>query len=231
MANQPDLIKLAPTLSVEERYRILIPDCQRIMVGEKGLLSDSEIKALAYFEKPLLWEDYAMRIGIFKWSNLLWARDIDRERFAVGISLVLVSHQAMDVMRGMGEEMPDEQRNRQLETLRNYVVLAEEKLANFFAYREALVRLEQEVYGVPLLHEEDGKEMESCCKLIMGEIEHYNSALRGICEDKALKKYFKRIAPELDKYLVKTPAINEEKVEHIVKDIKSFAESDVNARK
>ena len=57
----PDLIRLAPTLSIEERYKIVIPDCLRMMNGENAILSAAEITALASFEKNAAWEQYALR--------------------------------------------------------------------------------------------------------------------------------------------------------------------------
>ena len=57
-----DLIKLAPTLSAEERYKMAISDFHKVLAGEKPILSEAECQAIRHFDNRAVWEDYAQRL-------------------------------------------------------------------------------------------------------------------------------------------------------------------------
>jgi hypothetical protein len=226
----PNLIQLAPTLSVEERYRIIVPDCYRVMAGEKGMLSVSEIDAITTFDKTAVWEQYALRVGMFKWAHILWLRDIQSEKFCACTCILLLNHQLWQVIWDGDEPLSKEQRAKELETLRKYVDMLQIKLGAFYAYREALARLQEELYGLPIFDEKTDESIQGFYKFVGDMLEIHNKTVRELCADKDTKRYFKQIASEMDLYLVKESLPTEASITELIDEVKSFAESDVKAR-
>jgi hypothetical protein len=58
----PNLAQLAPNLSAEERYKLISADILAQMDGEPPMLSESETKAMLWFESKAAWREYALRI-------------------------------------------------------------------------------------------------------------------------------------------------------------------------
>ena len=226
----PDLIKLAPTLSVEERYKIAIAECLRVMAGKPSVLSGSEIDAIASFEKTAAWELYALHIGMFKWVHILWIRDINAEKFSTCTCLLLLNHQLCRVILDGDEQMTKEARVEQLELLRKYVSILQEKLTDFYAYREALPRLKEELYGVPIFNEETETTIQGFYQFTDEMVVRHNTIVRDLCTEKSIKRYFKPIAQDMEFYLVKEPKPDEVAIAELVDEIKTWAESDVRAR-
>ena len=226
----PNLIKLAPTLSVEERYRIIVPDCYRVMAGEKGMLSVSEIDAITTFDKTALWEQYALRVGMFKWAHILWLRDIQSEKFCACTCILLLNHQLWQIIWDVDVPLTKEQRANELARLRKYVDMLQIKLGTFYAYREALVRLQEELYGVPIFDEKTDESIQGFYKFVGDMVEIHNKTVRDVCADKETKRFLKPIVSEMDLYIVKESKPTEAAITALIDEVKSFAESDVRAR-
>ena len=226
----PNLIKLAPTLSIEERYKIVIPDALRMMVGEKSLLSDSEVTALTSFEKNVVWEQYALRVGMFKWAHILWIRDINSEKFCACTCILLLNHQLWQVIQEVGDGATKEAREKGLASLSGYVATLQEKLADFYAYRDALIRLKEELYDVPIFAGETETTIQGFYQFVGEMVERHNDTIRELCTNKTIKRHFKAIAENIDLYLVKEPKPDEAAIAALVDEVRSFAESDVRAR-
>jgi len=228
--NTPDLIKLAPTLSVEERYKIVIPDCHRLMAGEKGLLSESEMKALTTFEKNAVWEQYALRVDKFKWAHILWIRDIQKEKFCACTCILLLNDALWRMISDEDESLGKDALADNLATVRKYVSLLQDKLANFYPYREALARLQEELYGMPIFDEETEATIRGFFQFVGDMIERHNKTIRELCVNKVTKRHFKLIAQDMDSYLVKEKKPDETAIAELIDEIACYAQSDVNAR-
>ncbi len=226
----PDLIKLAPTLSVEERYKIVVPDCLRMMNGEKGLLSETEIKALTSFEKNEVWAQYALRVGMFKWAHILWLRDIQKEKFCACTCILLLNEALWRMITDEDEALGKEALMDNLATVRKYVDLLQQKLAGFYPYREAMARLQEELYGIPIFNEDTGSTIREFFQHIGDMVERHNDTVRELCTNKDIKRHFKLIAQDMDRYLVKEPKPNEASIIELIDEARSYAESDVKAR-
>ena len=226
----PNLIKLAPTLSVEERYKIIVPECYRMFRGEKSLLSASEITALASFDKNSVWEQYALRFGMFKWAHILWIRDIQKEKFAACTCILLLNNAVWRMIRDEDEGLGKKALADNMETVRKYVDLLKKKLAAFYPYREALVRLQEELYDVPVFDKEREETIQGFFHVIGDTVEYHNKTIRLMCTDKAIKRHFKLIADDMDRYLVKETKPDETAIMELINEVRSYAESDVNAR-
>lgn len=226
----PNLIKLAPTLSIEERYKIVIPDALRMIKGEKGVLSDSEITALTSFEKNVVWEQYALRVGMFKWAHILWIRDINAEKFSVCTCLLLLNHQLWQVIREIDEGATKEDCAKGLESLSGYTATLKEKLADFYAYRDAMTRLQEELYDVPIFNGETEATIRGFYTFAHDMVERHNETVTLLCTDQKMKRHFKDMARDIDSYLVKEPKPDEAAVAELINEVRTWAESDVKAR-
>jgi len=226
----PNLIKLAPGLSVEERYKIVIPDGLRVMAGEKSLLSESEVKALVSFEKDAVWEQYALRIGMFKWAHILWLRDIEKEKFCACTCILLLNDALWRMITDEDESLGKEALADNLATVRKYVTVLEGKLADFYPYREALARLREELYDVPIFNETTEATIQGYFQFVGEMVKRHNDTIRELCTNKVTKRHFTLIKREMELYIVKEPKPEEAAIAELMNEVKSFAESDVKAR-
>lgn len=226
----PDLIKLAPTLSVEERYKIIIPDCFRMLRGEESVLSESEVVALTSFEKNAVWEQYALHVAMFKWAHILWVRDIQSEKFGACTAILLLNDALWRMIGDMDDGMEKEAVTDDRATLRKYVSVLQKKLPGFYAYREAILRLQEELYGVPIFDGEQAETIQGFFAFVGDMVKRHNDTVQMLCTDKKIKGHFKAIADDIDHYLVAEPKPEEVAIAELVDEVRSYAQSDVNAR-
>ena len=226
----PNLIKLAPSLTVEERYRIVIPDTQKIFMGEAGSLSESEIRALTYFDSRAAWEAYAYRFFQLWLAYLVWTRDISKEKYAVLARFLLAHHQLWQVIRDVDESASNEKKAEGLETLKKYVVALEEELVGFYAYREAILCVEQDLYGVSLFDEKTSARISNDYQTADNLIDDHNAIVRILCTNKAMKKHFKPIVQDMESFIINKPVAGGTAVDELVSDLKGLATTQVKSR-
>ncbi len=222
----PDLIKLAPTLSAEERYKLIVPDFHRELMGEKCVMSESERQAIIKFDNRAVWEEYACKVCMLQWANVLWRKDIEMERLRVfGCYLVLNHALERVILDGDDQSIPKDKRAGQFETLKDYVVMLETQSVEFYCYQEAIKKIEQELYSVPLFNEERKKQIAECYASADQSIDHHNEVIRGMCEMEIVKTYIKPIVRDMNSYLVKKPVPDAERVEQMVDEIRQIADA------
>ena len=135
-----------------------------------------------------------MRVGMFKWAHILWIRDINSEKFAACTTILLLNHQLWQVIRETDEGETKEAREKGLASLSNYVSLLQKKLADFYAYREALIRLKEELYDVPIFAGETETTIQGFYQFVGDMVERHNDTIRELCTNKTIKRHFKAIA-------------------------------------
>ena len=223
----PDLIKLAPTLSAEERYKLIVPDLHRTLMGEKCLISESERQSIIKFDKRVVWEEYTRNICILQWATTLWQRDIETERLrAFALSLNLSHTLERVLVDGDDKSISKEKRTGQFEKLKKYVAMLEEQSVEFYAYREAINKVEQELYGVPLFNEKEKNSIASCYEMVDELFEHNTSTIRVMCENKIIKNSIKPIVQDMESYLAKKPVPDPATIEQIVNEVREIADSE-----
>lgn len=222
-----EIIKLAPTLSAEERYKLAISDFHRVLAGEKPILSEAECQAIRYFDNRAVWEEYTHSVCMLQWADTLWSKDIETEKLRVFAISLLLNH-AMEriLVDGDDRSIPEERRSRQLEDLKKYAAMLGAHSAEFYVYPEAIKKIEQELYGVPLFNEKKMKRIVNYYEMADDLLEDYNEKIRAMCRNKILKKYFKPIVSDMESYIVKKPIPNPAMVEQMVDDIRQIAESE-----
>jgi len=78
--NTPDLIKIAPELSAEERYKIMTADWMAKANGEPQVMTDSERRAMVRFPTNAMWKEYATNVLTFKMANTYWTSEIQIDK-------------------------------------------------------------------------------------------------------------------------------------------------------
>jgi hypothetical protein len=223
----PDLIKLAPTLSVEERYKLIVPDFQRVMAGEKELLSESEQNAITFFEKKEDWQVYVHKICLLQWANILWQRDIETEKLrALACSLMLSHALEKLLIDGDDKSISKEKRDGQFEQVKQCVARFEKQSVEFYAYPLAIKKIEQELYSMPIFDEKRGKRIASYYEAVDDMIEHHNESVRIFCGNPIIKKTIKPVVQDMGKYIVKKQIPDSALVDIICEEIRHIADGE-----
>jgi hypothetical protein len=224
----PDLIKLAPTLSAEERYKLIVSDFHRALMEEKELIAESERQAIITFNNNrAVWEEYTRNICMLQWENALWPRDIEAEKLRVFACSLLLSHALEKVLfHGDDHSISKEKRATQFESLKEYVAMFETQSMDFYAYPEAIKKIEQELYGVPIFHEEKKNRIASYYEAVDDLIEHHNKTIHTICGHKIIKKCINPMVRDMESYLVKKSIPDEKLIEKILDEVRHIAESE-----
>lgn len=223
----PNLIQLAPTLSAEERYRLVVPDMHRELMGEKPLISESERQAITHFEDRKLWEEYTGRICMLQWAQALWPKDVETEKLRVIAHYLMLSHSFDRLIRDGDQQVPKGKRAKQFETLKEHAAQIGEQSVHFYAYREAFEKIKQELCGVPLLNEKWMADITEDYTLVDEMIEHYNDLVRKVCVVVVIRKTIGPIVRDMESYLVKKPMPDAAMVERIVDEIRHIAGSEM----
>ena len=223
----PDLVKLAPTLSAEERYRLVVPDMQRELMGEKPLISESERQAITHFEDRAVWEEYTRKICMLQWAQALWPKDVETEKLRVIVHDMELSHSFDRLIRDGDQQVPKGKRAAQFEALKEHAAQVGQQSVHFYAYREAFEKIKQELCGVPLLNEKWMADITEDYTLVDETIEHYNDLVRKVCAVVVIRKTIGPIVRDMESYLVKKPIPDPTMVEWIVDEIRQIAGSEM----
>ena len=182
----PNLAILAPSLSAEERYRLIVPDYHNDLMGKATILSESERQAITKFENRGAWEEYTRGICMLKWVNVLWMQDIETEKLrAVALSLI-VGYEMERVLKEADEPMPEKMRAAHYAKLREYIASFEEGSTQFYAYRAVVEMIEGELYGVPILNDEKKKMLTKYYEQVDSLFDLHTGRIRTICGNKIL---------------------------------------------
>lgn len=222
-----EILKIAPTLSAEERLRLVVPDVHRLIAGEKPVLSEPEFAAIRRCPTKETWKEYAYRVMLLKWADTVWLRDWETERLRVLCLLTVLRYE----MRLVGlTDGGDESEDGSLETIRKIVAGANERAKDFFAYREAVPLLEREVYGLPLFGEATKTRMTESYEHVENTISLHNETVRGIVGIPGTEEFLKPMIEETENYLIREPVPDPELVGKMVADIREIAEADLRTR-
>ena len=225
-----DLIKLAPTLSAKERLKLVIASLQKEMEGGQSIITESERQALLRFEDRKMYEEYTSRVMLFRWANIIWVREIETEKLRVcALYIVLTDTLKMTLMSEDGTST-----NKKIEQLfektNRHVAALRKATEVFYAYREAIAELEQELDGVSLFDRKTMSNISRCYELTEELFKFYNDFINDMCKLCAKEKCLKPILKNKDGYLIKVPTPSRESVKELVSHIKELAESDMGTR-
>jgi hypothetical protein len=222
-----NLIKLAPTLSAEERFKIIVMDFHREITGEKSVFSESERQAIIRCENRLMWEDYTHRIGIMQWADAFWTKDIEMEKLRVFACSLLLGRAVDQFFEDSFIPIPEKIQEISCADIKKNIEMFEWCARKFYAYREAIIVIERELYGMPLFNERKKKVIASFYEAVDEMFENYNRRIQMLCESNGARKRLRPIAENPKSYIAKKPVPSKEFVDELVKEIMDIVGSEM----
>jgi hypothetical protein len=222
----PNLAILAPSLSAEERYRLIVPDYHNDVLGKGTILTESERKAIIKIENRGAWEEYTRGICMLQWANVLWMRDIETERLRATALSLIVMYEMEGILKEADQPMPEQKRAARYAKLREYIALFEEGSTQFYAYRPAVEMIEGELWGVPILNDEKKKMLAKYYEQIDSLFDLHIDRIRKICGNEILASHLKPIADDPESYIPKKPIPDKTTINELVEEIRQMAESE-----
>jgi len=227
--NTPDLIKLAPELSAEERYKIMTADWMAKANGEQQVMMESERKAMVRFPTTAMWREYATSVVTFKLVNTYWTSEIQIRKLRTFLCYQAAMHEFEKIIVDF-DDYPKDERAKQFENLKGYVADYNEIIAGLRSYRDAIPLLERELCGIPFFSNATRDDIAEAFKLVEDATIMYNGIVRHFSEDKEARKIIKPIVNDITTYLVKDAAPDPSRAETLVAQIKELAESEMRSR-
>jgi len=224
----PNLMQLAPNLSAEERYKIVMADCMAQIDGEPAKITESELKAMIWFQSKPAWREYALHVAMMRHANEMWIKEIETEKIRAVAFYLHVSYQfELIVWDG---DAPKDRKAKRFETLKESVADLHEALEGYYVYRDAIPKLEAVLYGVPFFAKKIQASIDSQIALVEDVIRGYNEGIRRLSACHDAKKFIRPIVEDMDSYLVKDAIPTEAASDELVDFIKHLAETEMNAR-
>jgi hypothetical protein len=227
--NTPDLIKLAPELSAEERYKLMTADFMAKANGESQVMTESERRAMVRFPTNAMWKEYATSVVTFKLVNTIWVNEIQIEKLRTFACYLMAMHELEKIVVDC-EDYSDDKRAKQFESLKKYVASYNEAIASFRVYQEAIPLLERELCGIPFFSTPTMNSITEAFKLVDDATAIYNGIVRHFSEDKEVREFIKPIVNDIDSYLVSEAAPDPSRATKLVEQIKELAESEMQSR-
>lgn len=221
-------MKLAPTLSAEERFKMMIVDVQKQMIGEKAVFSTSERSAIMKCEDKAMWEEYTRHIGIMQWAGAFWIKDIEAERLRVFAGSLLLERILDHLVADADIRMPESMRQSAYARLKEFVGMLESQSELFYAYREAIAQIETKyLYGMPLFDEKKRVMIASVYDAMDDVFETYNHRLNMFAGITSLEEFMKPISENIGDYTAKKPIPRQEVIDKIISEIMEIVDSEM----
>ena len=227
MNHATDIIKLAPTLSAEERFKMVVTDMHKVLEGEQRTLSESERQAIMQCEGREMWEDYTRRIGIIQWADAFWTKDIEMEKLRVFAYSLLLERELDRFFLDDYELMPPKLREMFWAGIKEHVEMMERCAMKFYAYREAVIVIERELCGMPLFHQKKSVIIASFYEAMDDTFERYNYRIKKFYERCQHDDVPKTVTKDVESYIVKKPIPTTELIEEIVDEVMGVVDSEM----
>lgn len=120
-----NLIKLAPTLSAEEKFKIIVADVHKSMAGEKPILTESERQAIIMCESREAWEEYTRHISMMQWAGAFWSREIEIEKLRTYAIAFNLKNELSGYISDIHGSMPEAMRRTRCAYIEEWVELLE----------------------------------------------------------------------------------------------------------
>ena len=225
-----DLLKLAPELSAEERYKLMTADFMARANGEQSLITESERRAMLRFPTTTMWREYATSVVTFKLVNTIWIHEIDAEKLRTYACYLLSIHELERIIVDAEDKLPNDRQAKQFDNLKSYVAAFNRAIKEFRVYREAIPKLEQELCGIPFFSKPTKAFIATSYELIDQVAAFYNDTVRKFCDDKRARKFMKPIVHDINSYLVKEGTPDLSGAATLVEQIKELAEAEMRSR-
>jgi len=131
------------------------------------------------------------------------------------------------LLEGGDQPMSDERQMLKFDDLKRYVASMEHQSVLFYAYREAINEIEEELYGVPLFDEKSKAGITKYYDEVDELIKFYNHGIRGLCGDERIREYIKPMVQDTESFLLKKPVPSSILVEQLVGGIRGIADAEL----
>jgi hypothetical protein len=227
-----NLIKLAPTLSAEEKFKIVIAEMHQATAGEQPILKESELQAIIECHSKTTWEEFNRHMSMVMWASEFWSREIEMEKLRTYAAYLNLKSELSEYIAHADADMPEEFRRRECVTIAEWVEILERTARRFYAYLEAIAQFEQKLYGESLFDEKQKRTIDDYRNAVDDMFEHYNWLVRayshGDERSELAKKHMLPIAEDLDSYLVKKPVPEQAVVDKIIATIMGVVDAEMD---
>jgi hypothetical protein len=224
-----NLIKLAPTLSAEERFKVIVSDLHKEVAGGKPVLSESERQAIIQCKGRASWEEYTRHIGTMQWASAFWMRDVETEKLRVFASYLMLSRAVDRLVTAAFMKLPSGMLSQRLSDIKEGVGFFESNSITFYAIWEAIAQIEQkEICGMPLF-DEKRKAVIAGYYAAMDELfDEYNGRIRALSEAGVTKKIMKPVREDLGSYTAKKSIPLQAMIDELIAEVMQVVDSEMD---
>jgi hypothetical protein len=225
-----NLIKLAPTLSAEEKFKIVIAEMHQATAGEPPILKESELQAIIECQSKETWEEYNRHMSMVMWASEFWSREIEIQKLRTYAAYLNLKSELSEYIANA--DMPEEFRRKECVTIAEWVEILEITARQFYAYIEAIAQFEQKLYGVSLFDEKQKRTIDGYRNAVDDMFEHHNGLVRacsnGGGRNELEKKHMVPIREDLDSYFAKKPIPEQVVVDKIITTIMGVVDAEMD---
>jgi len=230
MTHATDIMKLAPTLSAEEKFKIVIAEMHQATAGEQPILKESELQAIMECNSKAMWEEYNRHMSMVMWASEFWSREIEIQKLRTYAAYLNLKSELSEYI--VNADMPEELRRRECGRIAEWVEILELTARQFYAYLEAVAQFEQKLYGVSLFDEKQKRTINSYRNAVDEMFEHHNwlvpALVRGGERSESAKMHMVPIEEDLDSYLVKKLVPEQAVVDEIIDTIMGVVDAEMD---
>ncbi len=227
-----NLIKLAPTLSAEEKFKIVIAEMHQATAGEQSILKESELQAIMECHSKTTWEEYNRHMSMVMWASEFWSREIETEKLRVYAAFLNLKSQLSEYIAEADGEMPEEFRRRECGRIAEWVEIFERTARGFYTYLEAVAQFERKLYGVFLFNEKQRRIIAGYRAAVDDMLERHNWRVLAFAQgDKgsdAVKDHLKPITDDIESYLVEKPVPEQAAVDQLIATIMGVVDAEMD---
>jgi hypothetical protein len=225
-----NLIKLAPTLSAEEKFKIVIAEMHQATAGEQPILKESELQAVIECKNKTTWEEYNRHMSMVMWASEFWSREIEIQKLRTYAAYLNLKSELSEYIAN--NEMPEEFRRKECVSIAEWVEILELTARGFYAYLEAIAQFEQNLYGVSLFDQKQKRTIDDYRNAVDEMFEHHNWLLRALVRggerSESAKRHMLPITEDIDSYLVKKPVPEQAVVDKIIDTIMGVVDAEMD---
>ena len=112
-------------------------------------------------------------------------------------------------------------------SIKEFVEMTEQCLRKFYAYREAIIVVERELYGMPLFHQKKSAIIASYYEAMDETFERYNYRIKKFYERCQQDDIPKTVMEDVESYVVKKPIPMKELVDELVAEVIGVVDSEM----
>jgi hypothetical protein len=225
-----NLIKLAPTLSAEEKFKIVIAEMHQATAGEQPILRESELQAIIECHSKTTWEEYNRHMSMVMWASEFWSREIEIQKLRTYAAYLNLKSELSEYI--VNVIMPEGFRRKECNRIAEWVEILELTARQFYAYLEAVAQFEEMLYGVSLFDEKQKRTIDHYRNAVDEMFEHHNwlvrALVRGGERSESAKKHMVPIAEDMDSYLVKKLVPEQAAVDKIIATIMGVVDAEMD---